>query len=135
MARSLCQHRHALAHQGVLGPGGAWQPRSRAAGARLAVGMRRSGVSGPSVTPDRFVRGERDGEMENIYTLIPWSPTQSEAVFYSRRPTTTVSNAYQMVADEQLDDGIAFFIRTVVFNISPRLEGLRIDNDARSNLV
>ena len=89
----------------------------------------------PVVTPDRFVRGERDGEMENIYTLIPWSPTQSEAVFYSRRPTTTVSNAYQMVADEQLDDGIAFFIRTVVFNISPRLEGLRIDNDARSNLV
>ncbi len=89
----------------------------------------------PVVTPDRFVRGERDGEMENVYTLIPWSPTQSEAVFYSRRPTTTVSNAYQMVADEQLDDGIAFFIRTVVFNISPRLEGLRIDNDARSNLV
>ena len=89
----------------------------------------------PVVTPDRFVRGERDGTMDNIYTLVPWSPTQSEAIFYSRRPTTTVSNAYLMVAEEQVDDGIAFFIRTVAFNISPRIEGLAISNDARSNLV
>ena len=89
----------------------------------------------PVVTPDRFVRGDRDGTMDNIYTLVPWSPTQSEAIFYSRRPTTTVSNAYLMVAEEQVDDGIAFFIRTVAFNISPRIEGLAISNDARSNLV
>ena len=89
----------------------------------------------PVVTPERFVRGERDGTMDNIYTVVPWSPTQSEAIFYSRRPTTTVSNAYLMVAEEQVDDGIAFFIRTVVFNISPRIEGLAISTDARSNLV
>ncbi|MCP4497336.1 MAG: hypothetical protein GY825_11220, partial [Phycisphaeraceae bacterium] len=35
----------------------------------------------PVVTPERFVRGERDGTMDNIYTVVPWAPTQPEAIF------------------------------------------------------
>ena len=89
----------------------------------------------PTVSPDNFVRGQIDGTQRNTYTLVPWSPTQSNAAFFSRRPVTTVAQAYRTVADEQLQDGIAFFIRTVAFNLSPRLEGLPLDGEVSADIV
>jgi ABC-type dipeptide/oligopeptide/nickel transport system permease subunit len=55
--------------------------------------------------------------MDNTYTIIPWSPTQSRAVFYSRVPSSSVGGSYQLVADERLADGIVFYVQTVSFNL------------------
>ncbi|MEE2972678.1 MAG: ABC transporter permease [Planctomycetota bacterium] len=89
----------------------------------------------PVVSADSFIRGQIEGTQRNTYTLVPWSPTQSNAAFFSRRPNTTVSGAYLTVAEEQLEDGIAFFIRTVAFNLSPRIEGLPMNGEISSELV
>ena len=71
----------------------------------------------PTLNPERFVRGQIDGTMDNTYTIIPWSPTQSRAVFYSRVPSSSVEGSYQLVADERLADGIVFYVQTVSFNL------------------
>ena len=89
----------------------------------------------PAVSADSFVRGQIEGTQRNTYTLIPWSPTQSNAAFFSRSPASTVESAYRTVAEEQLDDGIAFFIRTVAFNLSPDLEGLPLDAGVSAGIV
>ena len=89
----------------------------------------------PTVSPDSFIRGQFDGTQRNTYTLVPWSPTQSNAAFFSRTPSTTVAGAYRIVAEESLQDGVAYFIRTVAFNLSPRLEGLPLNRDVQTALV
>ncbi len=89
----------------------------------------------PTVSPDSFVRGQIEGTQDNIYTLIPWSPTQSNAAFFSRNPASTVEGAYRTVAEDQLEDGIAFFVRTVAFNLSARLDGLPLDAEVSAGIV
>lgn len=89
----------------------------------------------PAVSPESFVRAQTEGTQRNIYTIIPWSPTQSSSEFFSRAPASTVSGAYMTVADDQLDDGIAFFIRTVAFNLSPRIEGLPLSGQVSSAIA
>ena len=89
----------------------------------------------PTVSPDSFIRGQFEGTQRNTYTLIPWSPTQSNAAFFSRTPATSVEGAYRIVAEESLQDGVAYFIRTVAFSLSPRLEGLPLQNEVQTTLV
>ena len=83
--------------------------------------------SSPVLQPERFVRGQIEGTMENTYTLIPWSPTQSRGEYYSTPPARTTADAFQAVADEQISDGIGFLARTVVFNLASGVEGLPLD--------
>ncbi len=91
--------------------------------------------SSPVLQPERFVRGQIEGTMENTYTLIPWSPTQSRGEYYSTPPARTTADAFQTVADEQISDGIGFLARTVVFNLASGIDGLPMDKQAKSVLV
>lgn len=91
--------------------------------------------SSPVLQPERFVRGQIEGTMENTYTLIPWSPTQSRGEYYSTPPARTTADAFQAVADEQISDGIGFLARTVVFNLASGVEGLPLDREAKNALV
>ncbi len=89
----------------------------------------------PVLQPERFVRGQIEGTMENTYTLIPWSPTQSRGEYYSTPPAQTTADAFQSVADDQIEDGIGFLARTVVFNLASGVEGLPLDREAKTVLV
>jgi ABC-type dipeptide/oligopeptide/nickel transport system permease subunit len=89
----------------------------------------------PVLQPERFVRGQIEGTMENTYTLIPWSPTQSRGEYYSTPPARTTADAFQAVADDQIEDGIGFLARTVVFNLASGVDGLPLDRDAKNGLV
>jgi len=91
--------------------------------------------SSPVLQPERFVRGQIEGTMENTYTLIPWSPTQSRGEYYSTPPARTTADAFQAVADEQITDGIGFLARTVVFNLASGVDGLPLDKEAKNVLV
>ena len=51
--------------------------------------------SAPVLQPERFVRGQIAGTMDNTYTLIPWSPTQSRGEYYSISPSTSTTSAFQ----------------------------------------
>ena len=75
--------------------------------------------SEPVLTPERFIRGQDEGKLRNTYTIIPWSPTQSRAVFYSKRPVRTAADAYRNQAESRIDDGVAYYARAVVFNLKP----------------
>ena len=75
--------------------------------------------SEPVLTPERFIRGQDEGKLRNTYTIIPWSPTQSRAVFYSRKPVRTAADAYRSQAESRIDDGVAYYARAVVFNLKP----------------
>ncbi|MBC04424.1 MAG: hypothetical protein CMJ34_14155 [Phycisphaerae bacterium] len=89
----------------------------------------------PTFSPNSFVLKQMEGKQRNTYTLIPWSPTQADPAFFNRSPATTVKGAYRSVAEDQLDDGIAFYIRTVAFNLSPRIEGLPMNGEVSSGIV
>ncbi len=78
--------------------------------------------SEPVLTPERFIRGQEEGKLRNTYTIIPWSPTQSRAVFYSKKPVRTAADAYRSQAESRIDDGVAYYARAVVFNLKP-IEG------------
>ncbi|MDG2031069.1 MAG: ABC transporter permease [Phycisphaerales bacterium] len=73
--------------------------------------------SEPVLTPERFIRGQEEGKLQNTYTIIPWSPTQSRAVFYSRKPVRTAADAYRTQAENRIDDGVAYYARAVIFNL------------------
>ena len=88
----------------------------------------------PTLNPERFVRGQFDGTMENTYTIIPWSPTQSRAVFYSRVPSSSVGGSYELVADERLADGIVFYVQTVAFNLK-KTDELPITREVEGQLA
>ncbi|MBC02403.1 MAG: hypothetical protein CMJ34_03735 [Phycisphaerae bacterium] len=89
----------------------------------------------PTFSPNSFVLKQMEGKQRNTYTLIPWSPTQADPAFFNRSPATTVKGAYRSVAEDQLDDGIDFYIRTVAFNLSPRIEGLPMNGEVSSGIV
>ena len=89
----------------------------------------------PTFAPDSFVLKQMEGKQRNTYTLVPWSPTQADPAFFNRSPATTVKGAYRSVAREQLDDGIAFYIRNVAFSLSPNTEGLPMNGDISSGIV
>ena len=89
----------------------------------------------PVLNPESFVRGQEDGKYENTFTLIPWSPTQSRAVFYSKPPAETAADAYRSVAVDRVSDGIAFYARAFTFNVSPRIEGLPLTRSTNNALV
>ena len=89
----------------------------------------------PTFSPNSFVLAQMEGKQRNTYTLIPWSPTQADPAFFNRSPATTVKGAYRSVAEEQLDDGIAFYIRNVAFNLSSRIEGLPMNGEISSEIV
>ena len=89
----------------------------------------------PVLNPERFIRGQDDGAFENTYTLVPWSPTQSRPVFYSRKPARTAANAYQLVAETRVQDGVAFYARAIVFNLKQSKESLPLTKESRGDLV
>ena len=89
----------------------------------------------PTFSPNSFVLAQMEGKQRNTYTLVPWSPTQADPAFFNRSPATTVKGAYRSVAQEQLDDGIAFYVRNVAFNLSPNIEGLPMNGRISSEIV
>ncbi|MEC8560921.1 MAG: hypothetical protein VXY94_12695, partial [Planctomycetota bacterium] len=91
--------------------------------------------SSPVLQPERFVRGQIAGTMENTYTLIPWSPTQSRGEYYSISPSTSTTSAFRRLADERISDGIGYLARTIVFNLSGRIEGLPLSRSNKDLLV
>ena len=91
--------------------------------------------SAPVLQPDRFVRGQAAGTMRNTFTLIPWSPTQSRGEFYSIAPANTTSDAFRQIADERIDDGIGYLARTVVFNLSGKIDDLPLNRSNKDSLV
>lgn len=91
--------------------------------------------SEPVLNPERFVRGQEEGKLENTYTIIPWSPTQSRAVFYSRRPVQTAADSYKMEARDRIVDGVAYYARAIVFNIKPVEGELLLNKENKQNLV
>ena len=91
--------------------------------------------SAPVLQPERFVRGQIAGTMDNTYTLIPWSPTQSRGEYYSISPSTSTTSAFQRLSDERISDGIGYLARTIVFNLSGKIEGLPLSRSNKDQLV
>ena len=92
--------------------------------------------SAPVLNPERFVRGQEEGTLDNTYTIVPWSPTQSRAVYYSKPPAQTAADAYRAVADSRIRDGIAFYARAIAFNIkADPAQGLPLTPIMRGELV
>ena len=89
----------------------------------------------PVLNPERFVRGQEEGTLRNTYTLIPWSPTQSRAVFYSRPPARTAADSYLKEAQDQINDGVAYYARAVVFNLRPIEGELPLNKTTQQALV
>ena len=89
----------------------------------------------PVLNPERFIRGQEDGAFENTFTLVPWSPTQSRPVFYSREPARTAADAYRLVAENRVQDGVAFYARAIVFNLKPDADSLPLNKGTRADLV
>jgi ABC-type dipeptide/oligopeptide/nickel transport system permease subunit len=89
----------------------------------------------PVLNPERFIRGQDEGNFKNTYTLVPWSPTQSRPVFYSRRPARTAANAYELVAENRVKDGVAFYARALVFNLKSLEGSLPLTKETRASLV
>ena len=89
----------------------------------------------PVLNPERFIRGQDEGVLDNTYTLVPWSPTQSRPVFYSRRPVRTAADAYELVAKTRVEDGVAFYARAIVFNLKSFEDSLPLTKRSRANLV
>ncbi|MCH2162241.1 MAG: ABC transporter permease [Phycisphaerales bacterium] len=127
----------------VVAAGVFWMPTFSSMSARIAFAVLVSLVSGvviadrwstPVANPEQFLRGQADGTMENTYTLVPWSPTQARAAFYSRHPVTSVADGYREVSEDQLNDGIAFYIRTVAFNLAPA-PGLPMNREVEGAIV
>lgn len=121
-----------------------WMPTFKSMGARIVFALLVVLLSGavyadrwsaPVLNPERFIRGQEEGTYENTFTLIPWSPTQSRAVFYSKPPAETAEEAYRSVADERINDGVAYFARAITFNISPHVEGMPLTRTTQGALV
>ena len=121
-----------------------WMPTFRPMWARIAFTLIVVAVSGalyadrwaaPVLNPETFIRGQAEGKFENTFTIVPWSPTQSRAVFYQVPPARTTADAYESVANRRVSDGVAFYARAFTFNISQRIEGLPLTRDNSTALV
>ena len=91
--------------------------------------------SSPVLQPDRFVRGQIDGTMENTYTLIPWSPTQSRGEYYSTPPARTTADAFQAVAESRSPMASDSSREPWSSTWHQVVEGLPLDKEAKNVLV
>lgn len=50
----------------------------------------------PLANYDRFIDRELEGRYDNVWTIVPWSPTQARTAFYTLEPGTTVEKEYPL---------------------------------------